>query len=271
MIDLSLQAKVDAATVYEDLFVPALFQEWANRVADAAGVMPGDRVLDVACGTGALARTVAARVSPGGSVVGLDINPGMLSVAARVAPGVAWRQGAAESIPYGDASFNAVVSQFGLMFFSDRQAGLREMVRVLAPRGHLAVAVFDSLDRSPGYAAFAAVLQRVVGSHAANALRFPFALGDRRDLSALLTDAQVPSAEVTTYEGTVRFPSIRAMVTADVRGWFPIAQIVVDDDQFERLVAETERDLRSFIRPSGTVEFPISAHIAASLSSDDGA
>jgi ubiquinone/menaquinone biosynthesis C-methylase UbiE len=80
------------------------------------------------------------------------------------------------------------------MFFSDRLAALREMVRVLTPGGHLAVAVFDSLDRSPGYAAFAAVLSRVVCSHAADAVRFPFALCDREELAALFTSAQVPSA-----------------------------------------------------------------------------
>lgn len=261
MDDLSFQAKVEAAAVYEDLFVPALFQEWANRVADAARLKPGDRVLDVACGTGVLARAAAARVSPGGSVVGLDVNPGMLSVAARVAPGIEWRQGAAESIPYEDSSFNAVVSQFGLMFFSDRQAALREMVRVLAPGGHLAVAVLDSLDKNPGYATFATILERVVGAHAADALRFPFALGDRRELSSLFTGAQAPPPEVSTHEGTARFPSTRAMVTADVKGWFPLARIVVDDDQFERLVAETERALGSFVGPNGAVEFPISAHI----------
>ena len=261
MSDLSLQAKASAAAVYEDLFVPALFQEWANRVADAACVKSSDRVLDVGCGTGVLARTLAARLSPGGAVVGLDVNPGMLSVAARVAPSIEWRQGAAEQIPYEDASFNAVVSQFGLMFFSDRSAALREMVRVLTPGGHLAVAVFDSLDRSPGYAAFAAALSRVVGSHAADALRLPFALCDRGDLAALFTNAQVPSAEIATHEGTVRFPSVQAMVTADVEGWFPLAQIGVDEDQFERLVAETELDLESFVGPSGAVKFPVSAHI----------
>ncbi len=136
MSDPSFQAQADAAAVYEEFFVPALFQEWAYRVADAVPLRPGDRVLDVACGTGVLARAVAARVSPGGSVAGLDMNPGMLTVAGRVAPAIAWRQGAAESLPYADASFDAVVSQFGLMFFADRQTALREMMRVLAPGGH---------------------------------------------------------------------------------------------------------------------------------------
>lgn len=261
MSNLSFEEIASAAAVYEELFVPALFQEWANRVADAARVKSTDRVLDVGCGTGVLARTIAARVSPGGAVVALDLNPGMLSVAARIAPSIDWRQGAAEQIPYEDASFNAVVSQFGLMFFSDRSAALREMVRVLTPGGHLAVAVFDSLDKSPGYAVFAAVVSRVIGSHAGDAARAPFSLYNRRELAALFANAQIQSAEIITQEGTVRFPSVRAMVTADVKGWFPLAQIAVNEDQFNRLVAETEHNLGSFVEPSGAVKFPISAHI----------
>jgi ubiquinone/menaquinone biosynthesis C-methylase UbiE len=110
-------------------------------------------------------------------VAGVDINPGALSVAARVAPEIEWRQGAAESLPYADASFHAVVSQFGLMFFSDRQTALREMMRVLAPGGHLAVAVWGALDDTPGYAAFVACLQPFIGEQATAVVRSPFALG----------------------------------------------------------------------------------------------
>jgi ubiquinone/menaquinone biosynthesis C-methylase UbiE len=110
MNDPAMQAQIDAATVYEDFLVPALFQEWAPRVVSAAELQPGHRVLDVACGTGVLAREAALCVGSTGSVVGLDANPGMLAVAARLAPGVEWRQGTAESLPYPDESFNAVVS-----------------------------------------------------------------------------------------------------------------------------------------------------------------
>jgi ubiquinone/menaquinone biosynthesis C-methylase UbiE len=92
----ALQAQIDAATAYEEFFVPALFQEWAPRVVVAAQLQPGQRALDVACGTGVLAREAAARVGAAGTVVGLDPNPGMLTVAKRRAPDVEWREGTAE-------------------------------------------------------------------------------------------------------------------------------------------------------------------------------
>ena len=81
---------MEAATGYEKFFVPALFEEWAARVAETAHVRPGDRVLDVACGTGVLAREIKRRAGPSGSVVGLDVNPGMLTVAAQREPRITW-------------------------------------------------------------------------------------------------------------------------------------------------------------------------------------
>jgi ubiquinone/menaquinone biosynthesis C-methylase UbiE len=141
------QEEIAAADAYEGLHVPALFQQWAPRLVEAAGVRSGHRVLDVACGTGVLAREAAATVGGDGFVAGLDASPGMLAVAERLAPEIEWRRGAAESLPYEDRSFDAVVSQFGLMFFRDRSAALREMSRALAPGGRLAVAVWESLER----------------------------------------------------------------------------------------------------------------------------
>src|SRR5690606_14144734 len=116
MRDASLEAEVAAARAYEALFVPALFGQWAASVVDAAQVSTGERVLDVACGTGVLAREAQRRTGPAGHVTGLDPGVGMLAVAKELAPTVDWRQGMAESMPFADASFDAVVSQFGLMF-----------------------------------------------------------------------------------------------------------------------------------------------------------
>src|SRR5215207_5601638 len=116
MSNPSLEAQVAAAKAYETLFVPALFGQWASRVVDAANVMAGQSVLDVACGTGVLAREARLRTGPTGYVAGLDPSVGMLAVAKELSPSVDWRQGTAESMPFSDSSFDAVVSQFGLMF-----------------------------------------------------------------------------------------------------------------------------------------------------------
>ncbi|MDQ3632948.1 MAG: class I SAM-dependent methyltransferase [Acidobacteriota bacterium] len=136
------QVSTSAAEIYEEFFIPALFQEWATKVADEAKISAGQNVLDVACGTGVLTREVSTKVGLEGSVVGLDINEGMLAVAEKQSPDIKWKKGAAESIHFEDESFDAVVSQFGLMFFTDKHLAIKEMFRVLKSGGRLAIAVW---------------------------------------------------------------------------------------------------------------------------------
>jgi SAM-dependent methyltransferase len=252
------QVTGSAAEVYERFFVPALFEQWAGRVAEAAGLAPGEAVLDVACGTGVLAREAARRVAPYGSVTGLDRNEGMLAVARRIAPGIGWTHGRAENLPFGAASFDAVVSQFGLMFFEDRSTALREMWRVLRPGGRLAVAVWGRLDQTPGYAAMAALLQRLFGDRAADALRAPFVLGDPDRLLRLFAEAAIP-ARIGTSDGTARFSSIQAWMHTDVKGW-TLAELI-DEDQYGVLLDAAERELAGLRRPDGSVAFRMPAHI----------
>lgn len=116
MSESVIQTQIDAAMAYETLFVPALFGQWAPIVAETAQISHGQKVLDVACGTGILAREAAARTGDDGIVIGLDPNPGMLAAAGTLAPAIEWHQGTAESLPFPDHSFDVVVSQFGLMF-----------------------------------------------------------------------------------------------------------------------------------------------------------
>jgi ubiquinone/menaquinone biosynthesis C-methylase UbiE len=259
-MDEGLKGQVtrSAAEIYEAFFVPALFRQWAPVVADAAGIKAGQRVLDVACGTGVLAREAAGR---GASVSGLDRNEGMLELARRIAPSLEWKAGRAEQLPFPDAGFDAVVSQFGLMFFDDRPQALREMRRVLKPGGRLAVAVWDKLESSPGYAAMAALLERLFGRRIAGELHAPFALGDAVVLRALFAEAGVRDITVTVRRGTARFPSIEAWVSTDVKGW-TLADLI-DGDQYDRLQREAAVALRPFVQSDGAVAFDAPALIAA--------
>ena len=258
------EAQLAAARAFESLFVPALFRQWAPRLADAAGLAPGQAVLDVATGTGVLAREARSRVGPSGRVVGLDLAPGMLAVASEVEPAIDWQQGSAESLPFPDASFDAVVSQFGLMFM-DADRAIGEMLRVLRPNGHLAVAVWDSLENIPAYAAEVELLDRSAGAPAANALRAPFVLGDPERLAALFRDAGAKQVAVANLAGTARFPSIRVMMEADLRGWLPLVGVELSEEQIARILREAEAVFAPYRTADGQAEFEVRALLVTAV------
>src|SRR5262244_133860 len=122
---------------YERSLVPSIFGPWANDLVDVAALQPGERVVDIACGTGIVARAAARRVGADGSVVGLDLSMPMLEAArsAATAEGVSieWREGSAVKLPLVEAAFDVVLCQQGLQFVPDRRAALGEMHRVLRP------------------------------------------------------------------------------------------------------------------------------------------
>lgn len=260
-----LQALEAVAENYEGLLAPALFAEWAPRMADALEIQPGQDALDVACGTGLLARAMAEQVGSRGSVSGIDANPGMLAVARRIAPDVDWRQGDAHALPYQAECFDVVACQFGLMLFSEPEQALREMRRVLKPGGHLGATVFGPLEELPVYAMIADVYARVVAPSVGNALRMPFSMGDRNALAALFSRADIPAVDIQTLDGTARFGGVRNMVLADVKGWFPFAGIHLDDDAIEAVVEAAESELAPFLDPVGRVTFPIPVHLATAM------
>jgi ubiquinone/menaquinone biosynthesis C-methylase UbiE/uncharacterized protein (DUF1330 family) len=249
------------AEIYDALFVPALFRQWGPIIAAEARIGAGDSVLDVACGTGVLALAALDRVGAKGRVVGLDPNADMLAVARRKSTRIDWREGSAEHIPFADGSFDASVSQFGLMFFEDKAVGFWEMMRVLKPGGRLAVAVCDSLEQSPGYAAVANMLERLFGNEVANAFRAPFALGNESLLRELCAEAGIMDAEVKRISGTVRFSSIDSLVSTERACVWTLGGLL-DDGQFKRLREEAERVLAPFVTAGGLVEFDLPALVA---------
>lgn len=255
------ETRTEAAWAYERLNVNALFRQWAEPMLDAATVTAGDSVLDVACGTGVLARTAQSRVGPEGSVTGLDLGPGMLAVAEAIEPGVTWLDGDAGDLPFADASFDAVVCQFGLMFFPDPVRAVREMLRCVKPGGRIAVAVWEALERSQAYPISVDLLDRRAGPAAAEALRAPFALGETDELRRLFTDAGAETVSITTQRGTATFPSVRVMVEADLRGWLPVMGVDLDDALIESILVEAEGALENYVDADGRMVFEAPAHL----------
>lgn len=252
------QVTDDAAVLYEKSFVPAIFAQSAVLVVDRARVGPGDRVLDIGCGTGAVAREAAKRVGATGRVAGIDLNPRMLEVARRLAPEIEWRQGDAGDLPFEDGAFDVVVSQYAMMFFPDPVLALGEMWRVLAPGGRLAVAVCGRLADTGGYAALAAVAEQVCTPEVVDLLRSPYALGDEAHLAGLVRDAGI-EAEIETLTCPVRFPSIDALVHTEVKA-SPIRD-VIDDRSFAALLDGARERLARFSVAGGGVAFPFPAHV----------
>lgn len=175
----AFQLDLAAAEAYEKRFVPAMFAEWAEVLVAEAGVAPGQRILDVACGTGIAARR-AAEIAGASSVTGVDINEAILTIAARVHPGITWLRGDAAALPFPDAEFDSVLCQMALMFFSDPLAAVREMRRVTSDGGTIAVAVPAQLEDQPAYGPFLDLAGRHAGAEAMSLLDAYWACGGCR-------------------------------------------------------------------------------------------
>ncbi len=200
---------IDAGRGYESLFVPALFEAWTKHLVDGAGIRAGSHVLDVACGTGVLARNALARAGANGRVVGADPAPGMLAAAMEIESGIEWVLCSAEALDVDDESFDCVVSQFGMMFFQDRQKSADEMFRAMKPGGSLAIAVWRSVEHNPAYADIISVLEEQVGTAAADASRLPYSLGDAGKVTAVLEGSGFTDITIEVKTESARFPSSR--------------------------------------------------------------
>jgi ubiquinone/menaquinone biosynthesis C-methylase UbiE len=246
------------AEFYEARFVPALFAEWAPLLVDAAGVVAGRTVLDVACGTGIVARVAASRTGDGGRVVGLDRSQAMLDVAARLLPTAEFRRGDAARLPFEDAAFDTVLCQASLMFFPAPQLALAEMARVVAPGGTVGVQVWGRLESSPGFLAFVEVAARHGGPGTIGLLSSYFVHGDLEHLEGLVRTAGLEVVSTTTRLGAMRYGSIDEFVSTEVEST-PLMDRI-DEPTYAAIRADAREALVPFVTDGG-VRLPIEGHL----------
>jgi ubiquinone/menaquinone biosynthesis C-methylase UbiE len=261
----------EAPVLYQRYLVPAITAIWAADLVDRTNIQRGARVLDVASGTGVVARAAAARLGDGGSVTGLDINPGMLAVARSLpadsgAASIEWREGSVLALPFPDGAFDVVLCQLGLQFFPDRPAALAEIRRVLVPGGRTGISVFGPIEHNPATHALADALDRHVGPGASLAKRNEHVLADTDELRMLLEEAGFRDVVIESATKTVRFPSATAYVQIQLAAT-PLATLVerYDASDRERLIETVAEDVAAALAEyagDAGLTFPQEVHTA---------
>jgi ubiquinone/menaquinone biosynthesis C-methylase UbiE len=190
--DKNSPSNSNPSEIYEQVFIPAIMRHWTPILLEFAQPRAGEHILDLACGTGIVARNAAKYVNSQGRIVGLDINPAMLEVARQqVDSGVTnieWQEGNAENIPFPDRSFDLVLCQAGLMLFKNKIAAANEMRRVLKAGGRAVALVWQSLDQHPFNKTLCTSWSRRLGVDI-TAVSPAYSLGSVEELNALLAGA----------------------------------------------------------------------------------
>lgn len=257
------------AETYESFMVPALFGPWASHLIGRANPRPGERVLDIACGTGVVARKVAPLVGLSGAVSAIDLSPHMLAVAIAAAEqeslDITWSEGQAEALPYPDASFDLALCQFALMFFTDRSAALKEMHRVLGPSGRVLLSVFQAIEHHPFYVALDKAIGRRLGSSGVGDI---FALGDESEVSGLLAAAGFQQVTIASESMIACFPNPEGFLAGEIdvdTASIPAMQQLGDSERRDLIAAisdDMSAPLREFTR-DGQVAIPFHVYIAS--------
>jgi ubiquinone/menaquinone biosynthesis C-methylase UbiE len=267
MGNLHWQLEGSAAELYQRYLVPVITTKWAEDLVGRARPRGGETVLDIACGTGVVARLAAkARAK----VTGLDLNPSMLAVARGVpsegAP-INWIEGSALDLPFPPGSFDAVLCQLGLQFFPDQERALREMRRVLRSTGRAALSVYSSIERTPGANAFVLALDDVLGADASRIKRGEHSFADGGQLEILLKDAGFDAVDVHTVVQTIAFPSVLDYVRFQLLAT-PMTVLLGDKNEPERqgiislVAAQTLALSTPAMLDGGRFTFPQEAYVA---------
>jgi SAM-dependent methyltransferase len=267
-------APASPAHAYHQYLEPAIFQPLLEQVMECAAPEPGDRVLDVACGTGVLARRASSLTGPSGRVTGVDLNPMMVEVARGIethggAP-IEYLQGDACDLGFPDGSFDWAYCQQGLQFFPDRSSGVREMKRVLDVGGRVVIACWKGLDHLPLFAALTDAEEVHLGALGVGVTRddleAPFSLAEATEIDRLLAEAGFEEMEVVEREIQARFDDPDRFVGRMEFAYAAVVpQFAEDPSAFAAYLAAVTEDTKDIIesyRTDDQLVFPMRTNIA---------
>jgi ubiquinone/menaquinone biosynthesis C-methylase UbiE len=256
----------NASEVYQEFLVPGMFTPFAEKLLEEAGVGPGARVLDVACGTGIVSRLAARRAGAEGAVTGVDMTEPMLAVARTqanddgAAP-ITYAQGDAAALPVADGSFDFVTCHHGLQFFPDKVGALRDARRALVDGGVLAVGCWEG--GAPHMQALIDALTRRLGEELGSAMSAPFVLGDQDLMRSIVEEAGFGDVDVHQVTMEVTFSdhanfAPRMLAAGPLAGPFGEApeglRAAVTDD--------VARALEPYATPTGGIAAPMTSTVA---------
>jgi len=248
-IPSGFQLQGNAAYVYESQKVPTIFRPLAKLTLDSISLVGCTRVLDVACGTGIVTRLLTERLGPGATIVGIDVNRAMISVARQFTPKlgtmVEWHEADVCALPFDAGLFDLAVCQQGLQFFPNKFQALAEVRRVLVPHGRIALTVWSEI--SPLNMAMADVVRQKLNLTIAQRLLEPFAFREAAVIRSLMIDAGFTDVTVQTLAVQRQIGTAATAIPQELAG-SPISEdfALLDSDTKASIVQNIGATLRSY-------------------------
>jgi SAM-dependent methyltransferase len=251
---------------YETHLVPLIFEEYAADIARRLAPRKPRRILEIAAGTGVVTRALAAAL-PGATIVATDLNPAMLEQAKAVSKGrIEWQEADAQQLPFPDASFDAVVCQFGVMFLPDKARGYAEARRVLKPGGVYLFNVWDRIEANE----FPDVITQALAKHFPKdpprfLPRTPYGYHDRAAIAREVAAAgfkppQIDTVAVRAYASSPSLPAIGFCQGSPLR-----AEIEARDPRGLKAATDAATAALAAKFGSGAVDGKIQAHVVTAM------
>jgi ubiquinone/menaquinone biosynthesis C-methylase UbiE len=262
---MSFQLSGNAPEIYEKVMVPLWFGRWADALIDVLALRPGEKVLDVACGTGVTTRIARDKVAPGGSVTGLDVNTSMIAKAKELAIGqeVEWLERDASDSGLGSETMDVVMSQHGYHYFPDKPAALAECRRVLASGGRIGLSIWDG--HSPYTKALCMAVARHMSPEIAAKQRAQRQTPSANELAKQLKEAGLSDVRIVRQELSIDVPDTRTFVPLHL-GSMPIADAfdALPADRKAALIEEVETEMGPYEQGDRLV-YPDAVHVALGI------